>query len=183
MTQPTTKWPKVPACYGWLTLTRRGEWRLGDGKVSHGGLLDFINRHYAPAEDGAWCVHNGPQKVYAALDYTPWVWRLTDGALLAHTGADAGPPGAAWLDEAGSLLLSTGLGIGLLDDRDLPALLSRLGDGEGSPLADDALDALCAGKCPENGLSLRWSTALLPLEFITRAEVPARFGFDPAPQA
>ena len=184
----TRKWPNVPACYGWLTLTRRGDWRLGDGRteqagrVSHGGLLDFINRNYAPAGDDAWCVHNGPQKVYAALEYTPWIWRLTAGGLRAHTGAEAGVPDAAWLDEDGSLLLHSGLGIGLLDDRDLPELLHHLTDGQGQPLSDEALEALCAGIRPASGAFLRWGEALLALEFIRKADVPSRFGFDPAPQ-
>ena len=171
----------VPACYGWLTLTRRGEWRLGDGRVSHGGLLDFINRLYLAGEGGTWCIHNGPQKVYATLEYTPWVWHLADGALLAHTGAEAGAPTAAWLDEDGSLLLLTGLGIGLLDDRDLPDFLPRLADAEGAPLPDHALETLFAGIRPARGASLRWDNGLLPLGFIAKAEVPAHFGFDPAP--
>ncbi len=179
----------VPACHGWLTLTRRGEWRLGDARlgaverVRHAGMRDFINRHYCFAEDGAWCVENGPQKVYAALEYTPWVFRLVADQLLAHTGAAAGDPDGAWLDEEGSLLLRTSLGIGVLDDRDLPALLDQLGDGAGTKLSDEALEALCTGIGPSGGATLRWGTALLPLEFIAQRDVPTRFGFNPVPQA
>lgn len=189
MTLAAQKWPNVPACHGWLTLTRRGEWRLGDARqgsverVRHQGMLDFINRHYTLAENGAWCVHNGPQKVYAALEYTPWIFRLVAGQLLAHTGAVAGDPDGAWLDEEGSLLLRTALGIGVLDDRDLPALLEHLGDTAGAALSDEALEALCGGTVPSGGATLRWGTTLLPLEFIVRNEVSAHFGFNPAPQA
>lgn len=180
-------WPEVPSCHGWLHLTRRGDWRLGDprsgktGRVSHGGLLDFINRHYGPAEAGAWCVQNGPQKVYAGLDYTPWIWRLADHGLLAHTGTVAGAPSAAWLDEDGCLLLETPLGIGLLDDRDLPDVLARLVDREGVPLCEAALAALCAGPVPGAGLS--WNGKHLPIAHVARADVSGYFGFNPSPAA
>ncbi len=56
------KWPNIPECYGWLSLDRRGEWRMlneyaqvnhlpGD-VIHHTGLKDFIVRNYAKDELG-----------------------------------------------------------------------------------------------------------------------------------
>ena len=56
------KWPNVPACYEWLSLDRRGDWRLRGERVTHRGLIDFINRQYAVDETGRGVVHNGPQR-------------------------------------------------------------------------------------------------------------------------
>jgi hypothetical protein len=33
--------PEVPACYGWLSLDRRGRWRLRGETVTHAGLKAF----------------------------------------------------------------------------------------------------------------------------------------------
>lgn len=56
MTNPDSsnvvQWPKVPACYGWLSLDRRGCWRLKGQVISHRGLISFINSHYDA--DGSW---------------------------------------------------------------------------------------------------------------------------------
>lgn len=119
------KWPPVPACYGWLSLDRRGSWRLQGEPVRHPGLIAFINAHYAADESGRWIFQNGPQAVFASLDYTPLVWRMDfDGSLTAHTGAAAGAVAAAYLDEEGSVLLHAARGIGLLDDRNLGAFVA-----------------------------------------------------------
>jgi hypothetical protein len=48
----TVKWPDVPACYGWLSLDRRGRWRLKGEIVSHAGLIAFINSRYGPDDSG-----------------------------------------------------------------------------------------------------------------------------------
>lgn len=69
------KWPDVPACYGWLSLDRRGNWRLKGESVRHVGLTSYFNHRYAPDTLGNWIVSNGPQAVYVGLDYTPLVWR------------------------------------------------------------------------------------------------------------
>jgi hypothetical protein len=62
------RWPNVPACYGWLSLDRRGRWRLRGEAVTHAGLKDFLNRQYAHDEDGNYFVQNGPQRVFVELD-------------------------------------------------------------------------------------------------------------------
>lgn len=171
------KWPNVPACYGWLSLDRRGNWRLKGEVVRHAGLAAFINRNYRADEDGNWVFHNGPQKVFVALDYTPLVLRLApDGALTTHTGRVAGAPSAAFIDDEGNAVLRVAAGIGLLDDRDLPAFLAACGDANGSVASEPALLDIMRG-----GSGIYWRD--LPLQYIRRADLPRRFSFrpDPAP--
>lgn len=169
------KWPNVPACYGWLSLDRRGTWRLKGEAVRHAGLVAFINSRYAADDDGNWVFHNGPQKVYVALDYAPLVLRLgSDGELTVHTGMPAGEASAAFIDEEGNALLRVVAGIGLLDDRDLPAFLAACRDANGFAASDAALlDAMHGG----SGLSWRG----LPLQAIRRGDLPRRFNFRPDP--
>lgn len=178
-----TRWPNVPACYGWLSLDRRGGWRLQGEPLTHAGLVAFLNARYEADEHGAWLVNNGPQKVFARLDYTPWVLRLeADGRITTHTGSDAGPVHAIYLDDEGSALLHTACGIGLLDDRDLPRLLAECRLADGTPADDDTLMALMTGSDTERP-HVRWRE--LPLQPVRRSEVAARFGFvpDPVPNA
>lgn len=170
------KWPPVPACYGWLSLDRRGAWRLQGEVIRHPGLIAFINAHYAADESGKWIFRNGPQAVFVSLDYTPLVWRIDlDGSLTAHTGAASGAVAAAYFDEEGSVLLHAACGIGLLDDRDLGAFVAACQHGSGEPAAqEDMLDVM------EGGTGVFWRG--LPLQSITRLDVPRRFGFDPDPR-
>lgn len=173
----TVKWPDVPACYGWLSLDRRGGWRLKGEIVSHAGLLAFINSRYGPDDSGDWVFRNGPQMVFVALDYTPLVLRRQrDGRLTAHTGVVADPVAAAYLDEEGNVLLRTPLGIGLLDDRDLGDFLDDCQDAYGAPADEGAMLATMCG-------SSRMFWCGLPVQSIKRCDVPRHFGFrpDPAP--
>jgi hypothetical protein len=171
------KWPAVPACYGWLSLDRRGNWRLKGEVVRHAGLAAFINRNYRADDKGNWVFHNGPQKVYVALDYTPLVLHLApDGALTTHTGVAAGAPSAALLDDEGNAVLQVAAGIGLLDDRDLTVFLAACRDASGGIASESALLATMQG-----GSGIRWRD--LPLQSVRRADLPLRFSFrpDPAP--
>ncbi len=169
------KWPEVPACYGWLSLDRRGNWRLKRDLIRHGGLIAFINRHYGTDGKGNWIFQNGPQAVYVALDYTPLILRFdVEGQLHAHTGSEAGAPSAVWLDDEGNVLLQTRSGIGLLDDRELGEFLDACRTGGGNSLDD----------CGLAGLSLRQDPIFwrdLPLQSIARDQVTDRFGFNAAP--
>jgi len=174
---PDVKWPNVPACHGWLSLDRRGNWRLKGEVVRHAGLAAFISRNYAADDNGNWVFHNGPQKVYVAFEYTPLVLRLApDGALTAHTGLVVGAPSAAFLDDEGNALLHVAAGIGLLDDRDLPAFLAACRDARGGVASESALLDTMHG-----GSGLHWCE--LPLQSICRADLPRRFNFrsDPVP--
>jgi len=172
------KWPNVPACYGWLSLDRRGGWRFQGETVTHAGLNAFLDRFYTHDADGNWFVQNGPQKVFVALDYMPWVFHF-DGAgrLQTHTGKPAGAVQAVYLDEDGSVLMQTEAGPGLLDDRDLAGLLDACRSADGAPAGEADLLATLAGQRQDRGVS--WND--LPLGSVRRTDAPALFGFDPAP--
>jgi len=147
------KWPNVPAVYGWLSLDRRGHWLLKGERVTNPGIAAFFGRNYSHDDQGRWFFQNGPQRVYVTLDYTPHVYRATSLpgealALVSHSGTAATAIGAAYVDDAGQLLLDTDLGIGLLHDADLEALLPRFNSSAGQ--AGEAalaatLDTLQAG--------------------------------------
>ncbi len=163
------RWPDVPRVYGWLRLDCRGAWRIRDEPITHARTVAFLARHYRADESGAWYVQNGPQQVYVALDYTPWIYRYNgnDGhtALTTHTGLACNTLDGAYLDDDGNLLLETDYGIGVLDDRDLAA-------GAGLMLPLDSAEPS----------ALRWQDRTLPLVSLARADVPARFGFVQRPQ-
>lgn len=161
--QALARWPDVPHCFGWLSLSRRGEWQLPDGPIRHAGLAAFIGRNYEADADGRWYFQNGPQRVFVSLAYTPTVLRLaTPAQLQTHTGQPVETLTGAWLDEEGSLLLASEHGIALLDDRDLAAMVSHLvGEVE----------------APDAEISLDWGGRSLPVGRIARADVPTRFGF------
>lgn len=170
------KWPNVPDVYGWLGLDRRGQWRIKGDPVSNPQVCAFIGRNYARTEEGAWFFQNGPQRVFVALDYTPWVLRLTgSGTLETHAGIAVTEPRQAWLDEDGNLLLLCEHGIGLVTDRDLPLLLDAIVDASNAHAGEESLLQLMAGAALP--LQLRLAGKLLPLAPIRKAQVPGRFGF------
>src|SRR2546428_11886775 len=145
------KWPNVPAVYGWLRLDRRGAWLIKTvaGRfegIANPALADFIGRNYAADAEGRWYFQNGPQRVFVALDYTPWVYRLDDAgeAFLPQTGARPRELRAAFLDDAGMLLLQTELGGGVLLDRDLQFVIERMTDKQGRS-AEQAAPAIMLG--------------------------------------
>jgi hypothetical protein len=165
------KWPKVPACTGWLALDARGDWYMRDDRIQAAGpfpkvkgsriehlkLREFIERNYEAAPDGQWFFQNGPQRVYVELEAAPHVWRLmavTGGAptVHSHTGPEAAVE-TAWLDEHGRLFLATDAGYGIVHTQDM----------------DAAADAIEAGL---------WRPTTI--EFAT---MPHRFGYVLSPQA
>ncbi|HQR58322.1 MAG TPA: DUF2946 family protein [Azonexus sp.] len=170
------RWPDVPACYDWLSLDRRGHWRLQGERISHGGLIAFINRQYGCDDSGCWFVQNGPQRVFVSLAYTPWVFRQEDEGFVSQTGAAGGAPKSLHLDEDGHVLLETALGIGLLDDRDLAGFLAQCHDPDARPADENAFLALMKGK------SGRISWQGLALKPIAAVDVPQRFNFRQHPQ-
>lgn len=164
-------WPNVPACYGWLALDRRGVWRLQGEPVHHAGLNAYLGKNYRRDDSGCWVVHNGPQKVFVALDYAPWVFRLMpEGVLLTHTGVLAGAPTSIHVDEEGAILLLTPTGPGLLDDRDLAEMLADCVTESGAALDEDMLDQAITG-------CTRLSWRGLPIGAIRREEAASRLGF------
>jgi hypothetical protein len=181
------KWPDVPAVYGWLSLDRRGNWMIKTvagrfERIANAAVKEFIGRNYAADAEGRWYFQNGPQRVFVALDYTPWVYRLAEAGegILAHTGAATRELAAAFLDDAGALLLQTEIGIGVLLDRDLSAFLERLGDTGGRSL-ERLLEDVARGA----EVSAMLHEKNVPIASIRAADVPRRFGFvqRPAPRA
>ena len=153
------KWPNVPDCHGWLSLDRRGQWRLQGNPVRHAGLADFIGRNYECDETGAWFMQNGPQRVWVELEMTPWIFRLTGaGSIVTHTAEAAGAVEAAWLVDGEALCLRTTRGFGTVDDRDLLSLLRHFRGADGAPVDEiDDFESLEA-------LSLHWGATCLPLQ-------------------
>ena len=178
------KWPKVPAVFGWLSLDRRGRWRLQGEPLTHAATLQFINRNYAGDERGRWYFQNGPQRVFVALDYTPFVLSLDGCARLqTHNGMRVRSLRAAALDEEGNLLLLCEHGPGVLDDRDLLAAAEGFTDTRGRPCPDDLLESVLNDpvRLECSRLSFRWQDMCAPLAALTRAEVPRHFGFVATP--
>jgi hypothetical protein len=177
------KWPNVPAVYGWLSLDRRGSWMIKNvsgrfERIANPAVNEFIGRNYAADGQGRSYFQNGPQRVFVALDYTPWVYRLDDSgeSLLAHTGAAPGRVEAVFLDEAGALLVKAELGIGVLLDRDLSAFIEGLSDA-GGRTPERLLEEVAKGQ--EARAMLRGVS--VPLAPIRGAELPRMFGFVPRP--
>ncbi|CAN7586828.1 DUF2946 family protein [Pseudoduganella sp. LjRoot289] len=190
--QALAKWPNVPHCYGWLGLDARGNWRMRDeraqhlnlpgDKLSNAALVGFIVRNYASDERGCWYFQNGPQRVYLNLESTPFVAR-TDPAqgFVLHTGAALGPVDAAFLTEAGELLLQSGAIVAQLDDRDMAQAVALL-EQNGRAVDDEALMAWLEGSGSAAPLTLRSGGASVPVQRLRRDDIPARFGFMREPQ-
>lgn len=179
------RWPNVPACYSWLALDRRGQWRMQNEPVIHHGLLAFLNRQYAHDAAGNYFVQNGPQRVFVELAYTPWVLRLSsENQLQTHTGQTVDKIRCAAFDEEGNLLLEFADSVAVLCDRDLPALLGCLRQPDGTPADDGALLELLEMKTgARTPLTLHWNGQRIPLGVLRRAEVAQRYGFVARPTA
>jgi hypothetical protein len=184
--QAMAKWPSVPAVYGWLALDRRGTWLIKGDPVSNPVIAAFIGRNYARDTEGRWFFQNGPQRVFAALEYTPLVYRLASQAepcaplrVESHTGTRVTAVNGAWIDDDGALLLSSDLGPGLVDDRDLDRLLPCFTDAGGEPLADETIaDAIAKLQSSAGAdLWLSYGDDTVPVTGIAACDVPRRFGF------
>ena len=180
------RWPDVPAVYGWLSLDRRGRWCLRGEPVTHRGAIEFINRNYSCTDDGRWYFQNGPQRVFADLDYTPWIFML-DGSknLIDHGARPVDELRGAWLDEEGNLLLLSDRGIGLLCDRDLNSVCEDFCLSGGADCDDQHLARLMAGypAGQRERIFLNFNDERIELETILRDQVCTRFEFDPRPRA
>ena len=173
------RWPDVPAVYGYIGVNRRGEFLLKGHVVSHARTREFINRNYALDDQGRAYFQNGPQRAYADLEVTPWIYRLMDdGSLRTHTETPVTKLDEAWLAPDGDVVLVTELGPGLLHAQDLDALPGYLRTMDGVSL-DDALTALLQGDSADVTLSL--SCGQTRLQLLDSNNIPARFGIDTQP--
>ena len=181
------KWPDVPAVYGWLGLDRRGNWLLQGEPIGNKDIAAYIARNYERDSAGRWFFQNGPQRVFVELQYTPFVYRVTDPetaiTLEAHTAQRATALSGAWIDEQGAMLIETEHGIGLLDDRDLDTMLGALIDANDTALAEEALDDVLAAiqKGEDAPLWLKLGDCNVKVRPIRSSDVPNRFGFEPLP--
>jgi hypothetical protein len=179
--QAMQKWPDVPALYGWLSLDEAGHWRLQGERITHPGLIAFINRNYERDADGRWFFQNGPQRGFVHLDYTPWVAYVDGGGtLVLHTEEPMASVAGAWVDEHGNLLLDTGRGPALVEPGSLPAAVAWLQDDDGAPATTESLEAATRGEDP--ALWLAYGGRRVPLRPIRRKEVAERFGFVAHPE-
>lgn len=165
--QAMAKWPNVPHCYGWLGLDARGQWYMRDDRTQsegpfpqskgsllrHDKLIEFIHRNYDCDADGQWYFQNGPQRVYVELEIAPIIWRLGSGCSLASHTGRPAVFKAAYLDEAGRLYVDSDIGFGLVHSLDVGEAAQAIEDG-------------------------RWT-----VQELTRAELPARFGYVLSPAA
>lgn len=142
------RWPNVPAVYGWLSLSARGDWRLhplGDAQTGGPGegitnpqILGFMGRNYASEPNGNWYFQNGPQRVYVRLDAAPYIVHIEPETanLVTHNGRIIQHV-LAWLtDETGQMYAQTDVGAVRIDDRDLIALAQVLETPDGLNLLD-----------------------------------------------
>jgi hypothetical protein len=183
------RWPNVPAVYGWLSLDRRGGWRIKGERVNNPLTSAFIGRNYQADSAGRWYFQNGPQRVYVTLEYTPLVYRIVSAAdaplaLECHTGAPVATIRSGWLDEQGALLLESGQSIGLIHDCDLDRIFSYLIDANGNPLDESVLEQLmalleCQRPAP---LWMKLRESSIKIESIRSQDVATRFGFVARPE-
>jgi len=162
------RWPNVPAVYGWLELTARGEWRIRGEPIDNASIRDFIARNYAHDNEGNWFFQNGPQRVFVSLEATPLIYRL-DGSdrLQAHTGVNPRELRGAFADAEGHLFLETELGPGLVDSGDSATFAERLVDGHGQALDERSLERWMAGDgealLKTDGLQVQHASAAVPV--------------------
>lgn len=181
------KWPDVPNVYGWLRLDRRGQWLIKGDRIGNPVVTAFIGRNYAADDLGRWYFQNGPQRVFVALDYTPFVVETVAGdtlALASHTGHAITRVSGAWVDETGSLLLRWAGGLGLMHDRDLAPVSTRFTDARGVPVGDDTLARAFDpdSRRHASGIYFQHAGSRVPIGRIQSVEVAQKFGFDPDPR-
>ena len=169
--QAMAKWPDVPHCYSWLGLDARGNWYMRDDRtqaigsfasglagakgsmLKHEKLIDFIERNYAADTQGCWYFQNGPQRVYVELEATPFIWRVDDKGAITSSARQTASLVQLLMDERGWPYLQTSLGFGLVHTQDVASLAQALEHKH-------------------------W-----PIEEVSAAQLPARFGYQMSPAA
>lgn len=203
------RWPDVPAVYGWLSLTARGEWKLhplGDAQLGGAGqgitnsqILGFIGRNYSSQDDGAWFFQNGPQRVYVRLDAAPLILHVDPSAraITTHNGITVQQISHWYCDETGQLFALTNVGPGRVDDRDLHLIADILRCTDGRSLFDwfALFEQAQEQSLKESEVNMGSTHILLSvpdqhyaalnepavLSFINAAEIPTALHFIPNP--
>jgi len=183
------KWPNVPSVFGWLSLDRRGNWLIKGEPISNEALNAFIGRNYLHDDEGRWFFQNGPQRVFVALAYTPFVYRVASAqyealAFSTHTGLCVTGIDSVLMDEKGTILIDAEHGVGIIYDLDLDRLSPHLVDEKGVPVHEDAFDELLEDAQSAPPLWLQFSGARLKVGHIHSADIARQFGFvaDPTEQ-
>ena len=172
------KWPDVPALYGWLSLDRRGRWRIRGEPISRPQIIDTIGANYGADERGCWFFQNGPQRGYVDLDWMPYVLRRGDGdVLVTHTGLPVTDVRSAHLDEEGSLLLATEHGAGGIDSNDLVWVLQHLHADDDSDVEQCLISALASPSGSATRLRLTFGDRTVPIDRLDERDAPAALGF------
>jgi len=183
--QAMAKWPNVPHCYGWLALDARGNWRMRDeaaqradapgDKLANPTLVGFINRNYGHDDKGNWYFQNGPQRVYVNLEATPYIARTDPSqGFVLQTGQAMPALDAAFMTEAGAVVLQAGEYVAQLDDRDVAQVLARM-EIDGKAASDEAIVAWLEDDAEE--LSLRIGEQRVRVERLASEALPRRFGY------
>ncbi len=170
--------------YGWLGLDRRGNWLLKGERIANSRITAYLARHYACDPKGRWYVQNGMQQVFVALEYTPFVLQVADSPaaqpdFVTHDGRGTSAIRSSWLDEAGSLILETDAGVGVVDDRDLDRLVGCFRTAGGAAFDEDALGAAIerAQRGEDPRMVFRYRETATPVKLIASAAVGRTFGF------
>ena len=192
------KWPNVPHCFGWLALDRRGQWRMRDefsqanqlagNVIRHTTLNEYISRNYAHDSLGRYFFQNGPQRVFIALDATPFIARIIPSAsgpqLLTQCGTEIKPQGVL-SDEKGNIYI-TGLFQQAFSDQVDGAVFTKTESLSVALFHDHDLDLFSEqSQVHEDACSFRgfwqWQGNQLPIEPIHSRELAHRFNFIKAP--
>lgn len=183
------KWPNVPDVYNWLELDNRGNWCIKNEKISHKGLIKFINDHYSSDDKGRFFFQNGPQRVFVKLHSTPFILSiaLNDDVIYFKTQTNQVIQQIEqfWLDNNGRLLLSWGQYLGLLSDRDLLMMSDYIvpvnanGQQEFDQISDlDITSSFSENKIPFN---LKLNNRLYDIRPIRERDFSRLFNFEPNP--
>ncbi len=184
------KWPNVPAVFGWLSLDRRGKWLIQGDHIDNPVVASYIGRNYECDASGRWFFQNGPQRVYVTLAYTPLIYRVLDARenppiIEAHTGVRSTALSGVWIDEEGTVILQTELGVGLVHDHDVAEISALFVGADGLPASESALEQGMEqlqqrGNAP---LWLKAGDANVKVNPVVSTELPRLFGFNPQPAA
>lgn len=172
------KWPAVPALYGWLSLDRRGRWRIRDEIITRPQIIDTIGANYGADERGCWFFQNGPQRGYMRLEWTPFVLRRGDGDdLVTHNGRPVEQLRSAYIDEEGSFLIATEHGAGGVDPSELDWVLAHLHADGVADVEASLLAALATPSGSRTRLSLIVGSQIVPVNRLDDREAPDALGF------